>query len=168
MKKKLKVIVAKRIWVAEWRVDDFTSTPPSFYCISPRHVQCNVTHYSDLVTENTKRCEAFRSVAKMNQSNSSLEASVEEFKTNLRLAKESIRQEEDFCDDHKQAGGGISQPKPKKTRTKKTSDEEDEEDDKRGKRKARKRDFDEESNQSDDHSDRDDNIFLICIHSMNR
>ena len=161
------VIVAKRILVAEWRVDDFTSTSPYFYCISPRRVQCNVTHYSDFVTENTKRCEAFRSVAKTNQSNSSLEASVEEFKTNLRRAKESIRQEEDFCDDHKQAGGGISQPKPKKTRTKKTSDEEEEEDDKRGKRKAKKRkskkrDSDEESNQSDD------NIFLICIHSMNK
>ena len=144
------------------RVDDFTSTSSSFYCISPRRVQCNVAHYSDLVSENTKSCEAFRSVANMNQSNSFLEASVEEFKTNLQRAKESIRGEESLCADHKQAGGGISQPK--KTRTKKTSDVEDEEDDKRGKRKAKrkkskKRDSDEESNRSDDHLDPDDNIF---------
>ena len=146
------------------RVDDFMTTTPSFYCISPRRVQCNVSNYDDLVMTNTRRCEAFRSVVKMNQSNDSLEASVEEFKTNLRRSKERSKVEEDCSEDHKKAGGGSIQPNPKKSRTKKTSDEEDGEDEMRGKKKAKKRkskkhDTDDESNHSEEHSDRDDNIF---------
>ena len=148
------------------RVDDFTRTTPSFYCISPGRVQCNVSQYSELMSRNTDRCEAFRSVAKMNQMNDSLEASVEEFKSQFRRGKESTQDGVHTDLEPTQAGGGMVERKQTKCPGKKTCDEEDEQDEERGKmkkkkRKSKKRNSDEESEHSEGHhSDHhDDNVF---------
>jgi len=126
-------------------VDDLRNEADRYYCIPPQRVLCKKETYQEVLSVNTKDFDAFRSVAKMNDLNRSLEERVTAFnstalerKEEKAIASAAKRKEQvqakkqakikEGCVPGRPSGRAEQAQKPKRKKSRKSSSEESSDD----------------------------------------